>query len=41
MPRPPDGRAHNQIDHVLIEDGTEAYSMSDLSERLIVILTTV
>jgi hypothetical protein len=37
----PDGKTHNQIDHILIEDGIQVYLMSDLSEGLIVILTTV
>jgi hypothetical protein len=25
----PEGNTHNQIDHILIEDGIQAYSMSD------------
>jgi hypothetical protein len=37
----PDGKTHNQIDHILIEDGIQVYLMSDLSEGLIVILTTI
>jgi hypothetical protein len=32
---------NNQIDHVLIEDGIQVYLMSDLSEGLTVILTTI
>jgi exonuclease III len=36
----PDGQTHNQIDHVLI-DGIQVYLISDLSEGLIVILTTI
>jgi len=34
----PDGKTHNQIDHVLIGDGIRVYSMYDLSGALIVIL---
>jgi hypothetical protein len=37
----PEGNTHNQIDDVLIEDGTQVYLMSDLSEGLTVILTTI
>jgi hypothetical protein len=37
----PEGETHNQIDHVLIEDGIQIYLMSDLSERLTVMLTTI
>jgi hypothetical protein len=40
----PDGRTHNQIDRILIGyigDGIQVYLMSDLSEGLIVTLTTV
>jgi hypothetical protein len=37
----PEGKTHNQIDHVLIEDGIQVYLMSDLSEGLIMILTTI
>jgi hypothetical protein len=36
-----EGNTHNQTDHVLIEDGIQVYSMSDLSEGLTVILTTM
>jgi hypothetical protein len=36
----PDGQMHNQIDHVLI-DRIQVYLMSDLSEGLILILTTI
>jgi hypothetical protein len=37
----PEGNTHNQIDHILIEDGFQVYLMSDLSEGLTVILTTI
>jgi hypothetical protein len=37
----PEGNTHNQIDDVLIEDGIQIYLMSDLSEELTVILTTI
>jgi hypothetical protein len=37
----PEGNTHNQIDHVLIEDGIQAYLMSDLSEGLPVTVTTI
>jgi hypothetical protein len=36
----PDGKTHNQIDHVLIDgDGIRVYLMSDVSEGLIVRVT--
>jgi hypothetical protein len=35
---PPDGKTHNQIDHILIEDGVQVYLMSDLSGQQIMIL---
>jgi hypothetical protein len=37
----PEGKIHNQIDHILIEDGIQAHFMSDISEGLTVILTTI
>jgi hypothetical protein len=38
----PHGQTHNQIDHVLIDRRhIEVHLMSDLSEALIVILTTI
>jgi hypothetical protein len=37
----PEGKTYNQIDHILIEDGIQVYLMSDLSEGLTVILTTI
>jgi hypothetical protein len=37
----PEEKAHNQICHLLIEDGIQVYLMSDLSEGLTVILTAV
>jgi exonuclease III len=38
----PEGNPHNQIDHVLTDrDGIQVYLMSDLSEGLNVILTTI
>jgi hypothetical protein len=37
---PPDGRTHNQIDHILIRDNIQVYLMSDHSGQQIVILTT-
>jgi hypothetical protein len=37
----PEGNTHNQIDQVLIEYGIQVYLMSDLSEGLTVILTTI
>jgi exonuclease III len=37
----PERNTHNQIDNVLIEDGIQVYLMSDLSEGLTVILTTI
>jgi hypothetical protein len=37
----PEGNTHNQIDHVMIEDGIQVYLMSDLTEGLTVILTTI
>jgi hypothetical protein len=36
-----DGKTHNQIDHVLIGDGIQVYSMCDLSGELTVILITI
>jgi hypothetical protein len=35
------GKTHNQIDHILIEDGVQVYLMSYLSEGLTVILTII
>jgi hypothetical protein len=37
----PNGKTHNQIDHVLIGDGIQVYLMSDLSEGLIVTVTII
>jgi hypothetical protein len=37
----PDGKTHNQIDHVLIGDGIQIYSMYDLSGELTVILISI
>jgi endonuclease/exonuclease/phosphatase family metal-dependent hydrolase len=37
----PDGKNNNQIDHVLIGDGIQVYSMCDLSGELTVILITI
>jgi hypothetical protein len=37
----PDGKTHNQIDHVLIGDGIRIYSMYDLLGVLTEILITV
>jgi hypothetical protein len=37
----PDGKTHNQIHRVLIEDGIQLYLMSDISEEVTVILTTM
>jgi hypothetical protein len=37
----PEGNTHNQTDHVLIEVGVQAHLMSDLSEGLTAILTTI
>jgi exonuclease III len=37
----PEGNTHSHIDHVMIEDGIQVYLMSDLSEGLTVILTTI
>jgi hypothetical protein len=36
----PDGRTHNQIDHILIDDVIQVYLISDHSGQMIVILTT-
>jgi hypothetical protein len=37
----PEEKTHNQIIHVLIEDGIQVYLMSELSEGLTVMLTTI
>jgi exonuclease III len=37
----PDGKTHYQVDHVLIGDSIQVYSMCDLSGELTVILITV
>jgi ABC-type antimicrobial peptide transport system permease subunit len=37
----PDGKRHNQIDHILIGDDIQVYLMSDLSEELIVTVTII
>jgi len=36
----PDGKTHNQVDHILREDGIRVYLMYDLSRELTVILIT-
>jgi hypothetical protein len=38
---PPEGNTHNEIDHILIKDGIQVYLISDFSEELSVILTTI
>jgi ribosomal protein S17 len=37
----PDGKAHNQINHILIGNGIRVYSTCDLSGEVTVILTTI
>jgi hypothetical protein len=37
----PDGKTHNQIDHILIRDSIQVYLMSDHSGEQVVILTTI
>jgi hypothetical protein len=37
----PDGKTHNQIDHILIGDGIQVYLMFNRSRQQIVILTTI
>jgi len=38
---PPDGKIHNQVDHMLIGDGIQVYSTYTLSGELTVILITI
>jgi hypothetical protein len=37
----PDGKSHNQIDHILIGEGIQVYLMTSYSGQQIVLLTTV
>jgi len=37
----PDGKTHKQIEHILVGDGIQVYSMHDLSGELTVILITI